>query len=98
MGRKDPTQNAAQLGNLLLRYKKHFKAPQGSVLAEVVVVVKEVLGVTVSVRQFSYSVPTRVVYVKTPSIIKIEIIKNKKQILKTLRERLGEQSCPVDFI
>ena len=98
MLKKDPTQNATQLGNLLLRYKKHFKAPQESVLSEVVVVIKEVIGVEVLVRQFSYNVPTRVVYVKTPSIIKMEIIRNKNNIIKTLRERLGEQNSPVDFI
>ena len=98
MKKKDPAQNSEQLGNLLLRYKKIFKPPQQSVLLEVVAVVKEVVGVDVSTSQFSYTVASRVVYVKTPSIIKTEILKKKAVIKKALSERLGDQHGPIDFI
>ncbi len=98
MQKKDPVQNSEQLGNLLLRYKKIFKPPQQSVLLEVVVVIKEVLGIEVSTTQFSYTVASRVVYIKTPSIIKTEILKKKEIIKKALAQRLGDQHSPVDFI
>jgi hypothetical protein len=98
MKKKDPAQNSEQLGNLLLRYKKIFKPPQQSVLLEVVAVIKDVLKIDVSPSQFSYTVSSRTVYIKTPSIIKTEILKKKEVIKKALNERLGDHHSPVDFI
>ncbi len=98
MRKKDPTGNSEQLGNLLLRYKKIFKPPQESVLIEVARVVSEVVGVSVSSKQFNYTVSSKIVYIKTPSLIKSEIIKKKADIKKALSERLGEGNVPLDFI
>ncbi len=98
MYKKDPTQNSKQLGNLLLRYKQFLKPPQQSVLKEVVGVVKEVVGVEVGVKQFEYNVSSRTVYVKTASVIRNEIVRQKGAIKKALIERLGEQNSPVDFV
>jgi hypothetical protein len=98
MQKKDPTQNNQQLGNLLLRYKKLIKPPQQTVVAEVVLVVKEIVGVDVRQNQFTYAVSSRTLYVKSPSIIKTEILRAKNELLKALRERLGENNSPVDFV
>ena len=98
MKKKDPTGNSEQLGNLLARYKKIFKPPQQSVIVEVVAVVTEVVGVTVFTHQFNYTVSSRIVYVKTPSLIRSEILKKKSEIKKALIERLGEGNAPTDFI
>ncbi len=98
MDKKDPTQNDSQLGNLLLRYKKIFKPPQQSVLEEVVRVVKEITFLDVTTSQFTYHVPSRTIYIKTPSLLRVEILRSKPVILKALRERLGEHHGPTELI
>lgn len=98
MRKKDPTQNNQQLGNLLLRYKKLIKPPQSSVINEVVLVVGEVLGVVLLPSQFDYNVRSKTIYIKTPSLLRTEIIKKREIIIKTLRERLGDNNYPIEFI
>ncbi len=98
MKKKDPAHNSQQLGNLLLRYKKIIKPPQQSVVIEVVSVIKEVVGIDVIAKQFEYTVSSRTVYIKTPSILRTEIVKRKSEILKALSERLGENNCPLNII
>ncbi len=98
MKKKDPTRNVEQLGNLLERYKKLFKPPQQSVVAEVVIVVGEVIGLQVLSTQFEYNVSSRIIYIKTPSVVRTEILKKKDSIKKALKERLGEHNSPIDFI
>ncbi|MEK7462041.1 MAG: hypothetical protein AAB618_00495 [Patescibacteria group bacterium] len=98
MKKKDPTHNNQQLGNLLLRYKKLIKPPQQSVINEVVEVVGKVVGVGVISSQFTYNVSSKTVYIKTSSLLRTEIIKNKTIIIAALKERLGEKNHPVEFI
>jgi hypothetical protein len=98
MKKKDPTLHEGQLGNLLLRYKKVLKPPQQSVIKEVVQVIQEVLGVTVATSQLTYQVTARIIYIKTPSLIRSEILRAKPKILTVLKERLGEQVAPIDLI
>jgi hypothetical protein len=98
MKKKDPAHNSQQLGNLLLRYKKIIKPPQQSVVIEVVSVIKDVAGFDVTTKQLEYTVSSRTVYVKTPSVLRTEIIKKKSEILKALTERLGDNNCPINII
>lgn len=98
MKKKDPTYNPDQLGNLLERYKKVLKPPQQSVIKEVVSVVNENMGLSVLSSQFEYKVSSRVVYIKTGSLVRTEILRKKEVLKKALIERLGESNSPVDFI
>lgn len=98
MNRKDPTENNQQLGNLLLRFKKIIKPPQQSVIKEVVEVVCEVVGVERNLLQFEYNVLSRTIYIKSHSLIRTEILKKKVEIIKALKERLGENNYPTEFI
>jgi hypothetical protein len=96
--KKEPTDNPEQLGNLLERYKRTIKPPQQSVLNEVVLVIQDSLGFYVSRNKFDYNVSTRVVYIKTNSLLKTEILRKKSVIKKALSERLGEVNSPLDFV
>ncbi len=98
MKKKDPTQNSQQLGNLLLRYKKIIKPPQQSVINEVVVVVKDILGYEVLPHQLGYTVSSKTVYIKTSSLLRTEIIKKKSEIIEALCQRLGKDNCPKNFL
>jgi hypothetical protein len=96
--KKDPRSNDGQIGNLFKRYQQKFKPPQKTVIVEAVVVIEEVTGIVVPHNQLSYTPHTRTLYIKTPSIIKSEIFRQKEGIKKALQKRLGESYSPVDVV
>jgi dienelactone hydrolase len=98
MKKKDPSQSSAQLGNLLLRYKKILKPPQASVEKEAIVVIKEVCGLELQVGQISYTVATRTLYIKAPSLLRSELLMRRTGILEALRSRLGDDSYPTTIL
>lgn len=97
MQKKDPILNAQQLGNLLARYKKFIKPPQASVEKECIVVIKDLCGYTIQPNQVSYTVSSKTLYIKTPSIMRSELILKYPTILTELKKRLGE-SAPSSII
>jgi hypothetical protein len=96
--RKDPNQNENQLGNLLERYKKILKPPQASVEKEAILVIKELTSITVHSHQISYTVGSRTLVIKTPSIIRSELKSHHPAIIKELQGRLGAQNAPTTII
>lgn len=83
-----------QLGDLFLKYKTHFKAPQTSVEKECVAVIKEVSGFTITPDQVAYTVSTRTVSLRVPSVLKSELRFHQQAILRELENRLGKDGCP----
>jgi hypothetical protein len=98
MDKKDPSSNTGQLGNLIERYKKILKPPQSSVVKEVIGVIEEVVGIKVSAHQLEYKVASRTVFIRTPSVIKGEILQRRDLIKQKLTDRLGELNAPVNFL
>jgi hypothetical protein len=92
--RKDPSLNQQQLGNLLLRYKNHFKAPQATVERLCIDIVQEVVGVVLLPHQVVYTPSTQTILFKTPSILTSEIKMYQSQILDLLQKRLDNSSLP----
>ncbi len=80
------------ISDLFERYKNKIKPPQSAVIKEFVEVVKEVLGFDIKPEQCSYTVNTKTLYLKTPSVLKSEIIRQKTTLLKKLKESLGQNS------
>lgn len=95
MEKKDPTLNENQLGNLLLRYKKNLKPPQASVQKEFVAVVEEVTGLILRNDQVEYSVATKTIVLKTPSLLRSELKLKHPEIMSLLVERLGRENAPI---
>jgi len=98
MRKKNPGENSAQLGNLLERYKKIFKPPQASVEKEAIVVIADVCGITLQPHQLSYTVATKTLYVKAPSLLRSELFMRRTAILEALKGRLGEGNCPTTLL
>lgn len=98
MEKKDPRLNTEQLGNLLLRYKKIFKPPQSSVVKEAIQVIFDVTGLSVAPHQLEYTVATKTLFIKAPSILKNEIKQHHSAIKETLTKRLGEGNAPTTIL
>lgn len=98
MQKKDPTLNTSQLGNLLARYKTLLKPPQASVEKECLVVIKEVSGIQLTPQQVSYTVSTRTLIIKAPSVLRSELKFHHTAILQNLKTRLGENTTPTTII
>jgi len=96
--KKHPSQNENQLGNLLLRYKKHFKPPQASVKKECLVAIKNITGLTLTEKQLAYTPNTRTLVLQVPSILKSELKISYKKILTEAETLLGKDSCPLTII
>jgi hypothetical protein len=82
---------------LLDAYKTRFRAPQGVVVAEVVVVCGEV-GVVCSVSDFAYTPSTKTIAITINGPKKIELLMRKQEILTKLQTKLRAEDCPRDLI
>lgn len=96
--RKDPNQNKSQLGNLLERYKKIIKPPQATVEKEAVVIIAEITSITLLPHQLSYTVASKTLVIKAPSIIRSELRVHHSVIVGELQRRLGAQNAPTTII
>lgn len=83
-----------RLGDLFERYRTRIKAPQASVEKECVLVIKELTNFDLQVSQIEYTVSTKTISLRVPSILRTEILFKKEAILKQLSAHLGADSCP----
>lgn len=98
MKKKDPNDSVHQLGNLLLKYKTLLKPPQASVEKECISIIKSLTGMELLPHQLSYTVSTRTLVLKTPSLIRSELMMQREVILRELRLQLGEKNAPLSLI
>jgi len=82
------------IGDLFERYKTRFKAPQGSVEKEGILVIKAVTNFDLKPEQVVYTVSTKTLSLQVPSILKTEIMFYKSEILAELKKNLGSDSSP----
>ena len=80
------------ISDLFSRYKNQIKPPQSAVIKEFVLITKKQLNFDIKTEQCSYSVATKTLHLKTPSVMKSEILRQKTPILKELRASLGQNS------
>lgn len=83
-----------QISALFEKYKNHFKPPQSSVEKAAAEVIKEVTGFSVAAEKIDFTVSTKTLSLRVPSILKTEILFKQQDILEALRERLGADSAP----
>ena len=98
MKKKDPTENNNQLGNLLQRYKKCFTPPQASVEKECIIVIKKICDIGLLPHQVSYTVATRTIAIKAPSLLRSELRFHHEAILIELKKYLGDKNSPNTII
>ncbi len=98
MRKKEPGDNDRQLGRLLERYKTLLKPPQASVEKECIAVIEELTGIVLRPHQVRYTVTSRTLTIKAPSILRSELSLHKTAILEVLKKRLGESTAPSAII
>lgn len=80
--------------DLFSKYKNTLTAPQKTVEMEVIRVVGEMLGITLTEAQVTYTVNTKTVYLRVSGMIKQEVKIRNRELLAELKKRLGEKSAP----
>lgn len=83
-----------KVADLFEKYKKVLQAPQSSVIKEVIEVITDLTGVTLSQKYIKYAVHSKTVSITAPAILKQEIKLHQEEILIHLKARLGEKSVP----
>jgi hypothetical protein len=89
-----PPMKMKRMGDLFEKYRTRFKAPQASVEKECIVVIKELTQFDLQPSQIEYTVSTRTISLRVPSILRTEILFKKTEILDTLKAHLGADNCP----
>lgn len=85
---------AVAISSLFEKYKKILRAPQESVITEMVVIIYEVTNITLKPKQISYTVASRTLSIHAPSLMRQEIKFHEKTILKHASARLGGKNAP----
>ena len=83
-----------KVSDLFEKYKTILKAPQGTVVKEVIEVISDLTGITIDRKYIKYSVTTKTISITAPSVLKQEIKLHQSEITLHLKARLGEQNAP----
>lgn len=82
------------LSSLFDRYRKVLVPPQATVEKRVAELVCEITPFSITAEQVAYSVPTKTISLKVPSILKSELQHHKTAILGRLEGEMGKQNAP----
>jgi hypothetical protein len=82
------------VGSLLESFQKRFVPPQASVEKRVSEIICEITPLTIKPEQVSYSVGSKTISLKIPSILKSELQHHKTAILGRLDAEMGIKNSP----
>ncbi len=83
-----------KIGDLFLKYKKNLKPPQKTVEKACIDKIFEITGFKLEPNQVIYTLSTRTVFLKIPSILKSEIKFHYQKVLDDLEKDLGKLNSP----
>ncbi len=86
------------VGSLFEKYTKILRAPQGVVIDATTIIVEEVCGYTLPRDKCFYNASRQVLTLRVAGVVKTEILFKKADILRKLREVLGEKNAPKDIM
>jgi len=86
------------VGDLLEKYRKTLRAPEGSVITAFQQALKDELGMKLEKKFITYRVSSRTLIVSVAGAQKSEIILHKQELLHHCRESLGEKNVPKQII
>ena len=86
-----------KLGDLFSKYQ-NLKAPQGHIVEVFCEVTTDLLGVSISTTDVTYTTFNRTLSLKTKSALKSEVLLHKQEILTHLKGRLGPKNCPQEIL
>ena len=87
-----------RVGDLFKKYQLHFKPPQATVEKAFVEAVLKVAGFKIDKKSVSYTVSTKTIGLNVPSILKSELRFKHEDILKELRQVLGDKEAPTTIL
>ena len=82
------------VGSLFENFQKRFKPPQASVEKRVAEIICEITPLTITPEQVSYTIASRTISLKIPSILKSELQNQKTAILDRLVSEMGVKNAP----
>ena len=82
------------MSSLLESFQKRFTPPQASVEKRVAEIICEITPLTIKPEQVSYSVGSKTISLKVPSILKSELQHHKATILGRLESEMGIKNSP----
>jgi uncharacterized Fe-S cluster-containing protein len=91
-------QGIRHVGSLFEKYTKILRAPQGVVIDATTIIVEEVCRYSLRRDQCQYNATTQILTLRVPGMVKTEILLKKKEILRQLKEVLGEKGAPKDLL
>jgi hypothetical protein len=83
-----------KLSSLFERYQKLLVPPQASVEKRVAEIICEITPLQIKPEQVSYSVGSKTISLKVPSILKSELQHHKATILTRLESEMGIKNSP----
>ncbi len=87
-----------RVSDLFTKYKQVLRAPQRTVVHTFCEVLTSHYGITVPYERCTYNTKTKTLTLTTSGIVKTEVIRHKKDILKILEELLGKKSAPEQIL
>lgn len=83
-----------KVSTLFEKYKTILKAPQGTVVKQVIEVIEDLTTIRLSEKYIKYSVQSRTLTITAPSALKQELALHRDEIIIHLKARLGERNAP----
>lgn len=83
-----------KVSTLFEKYKTILKAPQGTVVKQVIEVIEDLTTIRLSEKFIKYSVQSRTLTITAPSALKQELALHRDEIIVHLKARLGEKNAP----
>jgi hypothetical protein len=83
-----------KLSSLFERYQRILVPPQASVEKRVAEIICEITSLTIKPDQVSYSVGSKTISLKVPSVLKSELQHHKTTILMRLESEMGIKNSP----
>ncbi len=87
-----------KIGDLFSKYQNILKPPQRTVINEVVEVITDISGLTLTPTQVDYQVSTGTIFFKVPSALKTELRFYEEELKIHLQARLGLKNSPKLFL
>ncbi len=91
-------QGIVHVSDLFKKYTQTLRAPQGIVITAFIVAVEEVCGATLTKNHCTYNPSTYTLSVHASGMLKTEITLHKKDILRVMKDTIGEKSLPKNIL
>ena len=97
MQQRGPKQPVS-IKDLFAGYRARLRAPESSVVRAAAFVLTEVGPITIDESMLHYTVASRTLAIRAPSVVKHRLLIQAPEILTRLERELGPHSCPRSLV